>query len=120
MRSMAAPNNSGDTKSPESEKSAPRNTAAFGAIRTLRVLLVGTIIVPLLLAAIGGYFSYRASYRAAAGALAEAVFVAEGEKTKILPTHLLVPARLHELLSGPPGAQSSAHGKTPPQRITHQ
>src|SRR6266700_2983380 len=53
MRSMAAPNNSGDTKSPESEKSAPRSTAAFGAIRTLRVLLVGTIIVPLLLAGIG-------------------------------------------------------------------
>src|SRR5260370_36275808 len=66
MCSMAAPNNSGDTKSPESEKSAPRSTAAFGAIRTLRVLLVGTIIVPLLLAAIGGEFSYHARYRPAA------------------------------------------------------
>src|SRR6266571_6715493 len=90
MRSMAAPNNSGDTKSPESEKSAPRSVAAFGAIRTLRVLLVGTIIVPLLLAAIGGYFSYQASYHAAAAALAEAVAVAQENTTKILDTHTLV------------------------------
>jgi len=61
MRSVAVPNNSGDAKSPESEQ-ARRSAAASGAIRTLRVLLVGTIILPLLLGAIGGYFSYQASY----------------------------------------------------------
>jgi len=67
MRYTAAPNGSGDAKPPESEKQGSRH-GAFGAIRTLRVLLVGTIIVPLLLAAIGGYFSYRASYQGAAAA----------------------------------------------------
>src|SRR5712671_810078 len=120
MRSMAAPNNSGDTKSPESEKSAPRSTAAFGAVRTLRVLLVGTIIVPLLLAAIGGYFSYRASYQGAAAALAEAVAVAEENTTKILDTHVLVAARIDDLLSGLTDPQLLAQEKTLHERIAQQ
>src|SRR5216683_292483 len=120
MRSMAAPNNSGDTKSPESEKSAPRSTAAFGAIRTLRVLLVGTIIVPLLLAAIGGYFSYQASYHAAAAALAEAVAVAQENTTKILDTHMLVAARIDDLLTGVTDPQLRAQEKTLHERIAQQ
>src|SRR5712671_1268524 len=120
MRSMAAPNNSGDTKSPESEKSAPRSTAAFGAIRTLRILLVGTIIVPLLLAAIGGYFSYQASHRTAAAALAEAVAVAEENTTKILDTHMLVAARIDDLLMGLTDPQLRAQEKTLHERIAQQ
>src|SRR6266852_4695356 len=120
MRSMAAPNNSGDTKSPESEKSAPRSTAAFGAIRTLRILLVGTIIVPLLLAAIGGYFSYQASYHAAAAALAEAVAVAQENTTKILDTHTLVAARIDDLLTGVTDPQLRAQEKTLHERIARQ
>src|SRR5713101_7736697 len=117
---MAAPNNSGDTKSPESEKSAPRSTAAFGAIRTLRVLLVGTIIVPLLLAAIGGYFSYQASYHAAGAALAEAVAVAQENTTKILDTHTLVAARIDDLLTGLTDPQLRAQEKTLHERIARQ
>src|SRR6266851_2937909 len=120
MRSMAAPNNSGDTKSPESEKSAPRSTAAFGAIRTLRVLLVGTIIVPLLLAAIGGYYSYQASYRAAEAALVEAVAVAQENTTKILDTHVLVAARIDDLLSALPEAELPAQEKALHERIAQQ
>src|SRR6266705_551948 len=120
MRSMAAPNNSGDTKSPASERPAPRHTAAFGAIRTLRVLLVGTIIVPLLLAAIGGYFSYRASYQGAAAALAEAVAVAEENTTKILDTHMLVAARIDDLLTGLTDPQLLAQEKTLHERIAQQ
>src|SRR6266568_5080408 len=120
MRSMAAPNNSGDTKSPEFEKSAPRSTAAFGAIRTLRILLVGTIIVPLLLAAIGGYFSYQASYHAAAAALAEAVAVAQENTTKILDTHTLVAARIDDLLTGVTDPQLRAQEKTLHERIARQ
>src|SRR6266700_2439870 len=120
MRSMAAPNNSGDTKSPESEKSAPRSTAAFGAIRTLRILLVGTIIVPLLLAAIGGYFSYQASYHAAGAALAEAVAVAQENTTKILDTHMLVAARIDDLLTGVTDPQLRAQEKTLHERIARQ
>src|SRR6266705_2639251 len=120
MRSMAAPNNSGDTKSPASERPAPRDTAAFGAVRTLRVLLVGTIIVPLLLAAIGGYFSYQASYHAAAAALAEAVAVAQENTTKILDTHTLVAARIDDLLTGVTDPQLRAQEKTLHEQIARQ
>ena len=108
---MAAPESPGEAKSPEPGKPAPRNEAAFGAIRTLRVLLVGTIIVPLLLAAIGGYLSYQASYHDAAAALAEAVAVAEENTTKILDTHMLVAARIGDLLAGLTDPQIRAQEK---------
>jgi signal transduction histidine kinase len=120
MRYTTAPNGSGDASSPEPEKPAWRNTAGFGAIRTLRALLVGTIIVPLLLAAIGGYFSYRAGYQAAATALAEAVAVAEENTTKILDTHMLVAARVDDLLTGLTDAQLLAQEKTLHERIAQQ
>src|SRR5260370_595135 len=86
MRYRAAPNSPGDAVPLAAGKQGPRNEAASGAIRTLRVLLVGTIIVPLLLGVVGGYFSYRASYDRAAAALAEAVAVAVENTTKILDT----------------------------------
>ena len=98
MRPMAAPDSSDDAGSPASGKERQPNKAAFGAIRTLRVLLVGTIIVPLLLGAVGGYLSYRASSATAAAALAEAVAVAGENTTKILDTHVLVAARIDDLL----------------------
>src|SRR5437762_2414094 len=120
MRSMAAPTNSGDTRSPEAEKPASRHAAGFGAIRTLRVLLVGTIIVPLLLAAIGGYVSYQSNYQAAATALAEAVAVAEENTTKILDTHMLVAARIDDLLTGLTDVQIRAQEKTLHERIAQQ
>src|SRR5258708_15411237 len=119
MRYTAAPNGSGDAKPPESERQASRH-AAFGAIRTLRLLLIGTIIVPLLLAAIGGYFSYRASYQGAAAALAEAVAVAEENTTKILDTHMLVAARIDDLLTGLTDPQLLAQEKTLHERIAQQ
>src|SRR5579863_5155125 len=117
---MAAPNSSGDAKSPESAKRAPRNQAASGAIRTLRILLVGTIIAPLLLGTIGGYFSYQANYRSAAAALAEAVAVAEENTTKILDTHVLVAARIDDLLAGLTDAQIHAEEKALHERIAQQ
>src|SRR6266566_2013211 len=119
MRYTAAPNGSGDAQSPESERQASRRAAAFGAVRTLRVLLVGTIIVPVLLAAIGGYVSYRASYQGAA-ALAEAVAVAEENTTKILDTHMLVAARIDDLLSALTDPQLSAQEKPLHERIAQQ
>ena len=100
MRPMAAPDSSADAVSPASGKERQPNKAAFGAIRTLRVLLVGTIIVPLLLGAVGGYLSYRSSYAGAAAVLAEAVAVAAENTTKILDTHVLVAARIDDLLGG--------------------
>ena len=75
-------------------------TAASGAIRTLRALLVGAIVAPLLLGSIAGYLSYRASYQRAAAALGEAVAVAAENTTKVLDTHMLVAARVDDLLAG--------------------
>ena len=116
----AAPNSSGDAKSPAPDEPATRTETAFGAIRTLRVLLVGTIIVPLLIGIVGGYFSYQASYRAAAAALAEAVAVAEENTTKILDTHVLVAARIDDLLTGLTDVQVRAREKTLHERIAQQ
>src|SRR5438105_3463399 len=79
---------------------ASRNDAAFGAIRTLRALLVGSIVAPLLFGTIEGYFSLRASHQRAAATLAEAVAVAAENTAKILDTHALVAARIDDLLAG--------------------
>ncbi len=69
------------------------------AIRTLRLLLAGTILVPLLVGAIAAYVSYREDYGRAGAALYAAVTVAEQNTTKILDTHLLVAARIDDLLA---------------------
>jgi hypothetical protein len=52
-----------------------------GAIGTLRLLLFGTILLPVLLGAIAAYFSYRDSYQRAGTSLFEAVAVAEQNTT---------------------------------------
>ncbi len=116
----AAPDSSGNAASPEPEKPARQSAAAFGAIRTLRALFLGTIIVPLILAAAGGYFSYEAHYRAAAAALAEAVAVAAENTTKILDTHVLVAARIEDLLGGSTDPQLRAQEKVLHERIAQQ
>ena len=74
--------------------------AAPRAIRMLRLLLVGTIVVPLILAVAGGYLSYRADVKQAKAALTEAVAVAEENTIKVLDTHQLVAARIDDLLAG--------------------
>jgi signal transduction histidine kinase len=117
---MAAPSSSDDAKSPDLATQAPRNEATFGAIRTLRILLVGTIMVPLLLGVVGGSFSYQSSYRAAAAALTEAVAVAEENTTKILDTHILIAARIDDLLAGLTDSQIRAEEKTLHERIAQQ
>jgi len=119
-RHTAAPNGSDDAMAPASGDPAPRDEAAFGAIRTLRVLLVGTIIVPLLLGAVGGYFSYRASYHTASTALDEAVAVAAENTTKILDTHMLVAARIDDLLTGLTDPEIRAEEKALHERIAQQ
>ena len=120
MREKAAPDTSDDAMSPASGKAAPQNEAASGAIRTLRLLLVGTIIVPVLLGAVGGYFSYRASYEGAAVGLAEAVAAAGENTTKILDTHVLVAARIDDLLAGLTDPQLRAQEKALHERIAQQ
>src|SRR5260370_348823 len=84
---------------PAPQTPPPPNEAASGAVRTLRLLVLGTILVPLLLGTIAAYYSYRAAYQRAAAALGEAVAVAEENTTKVLDTHVLVAARIDDLLA---------------------
>ena len=99
---------------------AARQDTSSAAIRTLRVLFIGTIIVPILIGAIGAYLSYQASYRTAAAALAEAVAVAEENTTKILDTHVLVAARIDDLLNGLSEIQVHAQEEALHERIARQ
>jgi signal transduction histidine kinase len=117
---MAASDSLADAKSLESSKQERQDETAFGAIRTLRILIVGTIMVPLLLGMVGGYLSYRASYQSAEAALAEAAAVAEQNAIKILDTHILVAARIDDLLAGLTDAQIRADEKTLHERIAQQ
>jgi signal transduction histidine kinase len=120
MPYVADPGRSESAVSPAAGKREPPKEPVFGAIRTLRVLLLGTIIVPLLLGAVGGYFSYRASYEHAGAALAEAVAVAEENTTKVLDTHVLVAARIDDLLAGLSDAEVRAKEETLHDQIAQQ
>ena len=66
----------------------------------LRMLLIGSVVLPLLMGGIACYYSYHASYGRAAAVLAEAAAVAEENTTKILDTHLLAAGRIDDLLRG--------------------
>ncbi len=103
-----------------SADAATRRERASGAIRTLRLLVVGTIVVPLVLGAVGAYVSYRATYQRAAAALAEAVAVAEENTTKILDTHVLVAARIDDLLVGQSDQQLHSDEQTLHERMAQQ
>jgi signal transduction histidine kinase len=96
-----------------------RETAS-AAIRTLRLLVVGTIVVPLVLGAVAAYLSYRATYQRATNALAEAVAVAEENTTKILDTHVLVAERIDDLLVGQTDQQLQAAEGTLHERMAEQ
>lgn len=90
------------------------------AIRTLRLLLAGTILVPLLVGAIAAYVSYRENYGRAGEALDAAVTVAEENTTKILDTHLLVAARIDDLLAPLSDAEIRAQESVLHDQIAHQ
>src|SRR5215831_542626 len=70
------------------------------ALGMLRLMLIATIALPVVLGAIAGYLSYLNSYQRATTAVWEAVSVATENTTKVLDTHLLVAARIDDLLSG--------------------
>jgi two-component system NtrC family sensor kinase len=94
------PNGFNDAAAPDTQWRASRIEARFGAIRTLRLLLIGSIVVPLVVGLAGAFFAYRGSYERATAALTEAVAVAEENTTKVLDTHLLIAARIDDLLAG--------------------
>jgi signal transduction histidine kinase len=105
---------------PETPLRESRIEARFGAVRTLRVLLIGSIIVPLIVGMAGAFFAYRSNYQRAVAALTEAAAVAEENTAKVLDTHLLVAARIDDLLAGLSDAEIGAQEKTLHDRIAQQ
>ena len=83
-------------------------------------LLIGSVVVPLLIGRIGGYYSYHASYERAAAALAEAAAVAEENTTKILDTHLLAAGRIDDLLRGLSDTEILAREKSLHERMANR
>jgi two-component system NtrC family sensor kinase len=75
-----------------------RSSRLPGAVGMLRLLLLGTILIPLGLGAVAAYLSYSASYEHAMASASEAVAVAAENTAKVLDTHLLVAARIDDLL----------------------
>ena len=90
------------------------------AVGMLRLLLVAAIIIPLSLGSVAAYLSYQASSANAAAAAAQAVAVATENTTKILDTHLLVAARINDLLGAMSDDQIHASEKELHDRIATQ
>ena len=117
---MAASNRELDAASSTPGPQAAGGRAGFGAVRTLRILLIGSVVLPLLVGSVAGYYSYRASYQRAAAALAEAAAVAEENTTKILDTHLLAAGRIDDLLQGLSDPEILAREKSLHDRMAKQ
>jgi two-component system, NtrC family, sensor kinase len=90
------------------------------AIEMLRVLLVATILLPLVLGAFAAYLSYLRNDQSATRSATEAVAVAAENTTKVLDTHLLVAARINDLLRDMTDDQIHASEKELHDRITQQ
>src|ERR1700722_11464112 len=98
----------------------PDSRQALRAIATLRLLLIGTIVMPIAVGLVAAFFSYREDYARAAKALSEVVNVAEENTTKVLDTHLLVAARIDDLLAGLGDSEITAQEGRLHQRIAQQ
>ena len=117
---MADPGLSNEMNDDAIDAEPPRAAPSLRAIRTLRLLLAGTILVPLLVGAIAAYVSYRENYGRAGEALYGAVTVAEQNTTKILDTHLLVAARIDDLLASLSDAEIHAQENSLHDQIARQ
>jgi signal transduction histidine kinase len=71
---------------------------APAATRLLRILLVGSILVPLAVLAGGGYLAWVSTRERAAADLMRQVGIAEEHALKVLDTHQLVAARVNDVL----------------------
>jgi two-component system NtrC family sensor kinase len=117
---MAASDNMNNGASPSDVKllSGPRGW--LNALGMLRLMLIATIALPITLGAIAAYFSYLNSYQRATTSVWEAVSVATENTTKVLDTHLLIAARIDDLLSGLDDDQIRASEKALHDRIAQQ
>ena len=118
--SMADSERFDDTPAISPGETAHQPRAMPGAIGTLRLLLIGTILLPVLLGAVAAYFSYNDSYKRAETSLSEAVAVAEQNTTKVLDTHLLVAARIGDLIANMTDAQILTSEKMLHDRMAEQ
>ena len=71
---------------------------APAATRLLRLLLIGSIAVPLAVLAGGGYLAWESTRERAEADLMRRVAIAEEHALKVLDTHQLVAARVNDLL----------------------
>ena len=90
------------------------------AVGMLRLLLFATILVPLVLGSFAAYISYLNSYANATSSASQAVAVATQNTTKVLDTHLLVAARINDLLGTMNSDQVRADEKQLHDRIAQQ
>src|SRR5262249_59889042 len=94
--------------------------SAGGAIRTLHLLLVASIVAPLLILIGGSYLAYNTTLDHARTDLVETVAIAEENLIKVLDTNALVAARLGDLLAGLSDEQIRAREKELHDRIRLQ
>src|SRR5271155_2641326 len=96
---MANPRNPSDQTETGAVRDWPARSRRFlSALGTVRLLLVATILVPVIMGTVAAYLSYRNSFERAAASASEAVAVAAENTAKVLDTHLLVAARIEDLL----------------------
>src|SRR5260370_3246034 len=87
---------------------------AGDAVRTLHLLLIGSILAPLLVLLGGGYLAYERVFAQARADLAQVDAVAEENLIKALDTHELLAARGRDLVAGPGDGGFRARGKEVP------
>ncbi len=73
-------------------------SSASGATRLLRILLIGSIAVPLAVLAGGGYLAWRSTLERSEVDLMRRVAIAEEHALKVLDTQQLVAARVNDLI----------------------
>jgi signal transduction histidine kinase len=71
---------------------------APAATRLLRLLLIGSIVVPLVVLAGGGYLAWVSTRERAEADLTRRVAIADEHALKVLDTHQLIAARINDLL----------------------
>ncbi len=96
---MTAPRNASQSAYPTpDEERKSRRLRVPDALEMLRLLLVATILLPLVLGGVSAYLSYLKNDQSATKSASEAVAVAAENTAKVLDTHLLVAARIDDLL----------------------
>jgi signal transduction histidine kinase/ActR/RegA family two-component response regulator len=76
-------------------------SARTGALWALRGLAVASVVLPLLVFVAGGFLSWRSIVHEADSDLLRTLAVAQEQTTRVLDTHLLLGARVNDLIGDP-------------------